>query len=208
MNLIPQVFKGIFGASQLSKANTIEAQNKRPTAEIAPSINKLTNYTYGQTLNQDIPGGEMYRNEIKGATSAGMNAASQLGSGSEAYGMLGKLVGQQDNAMGDLAKTTAQDVAGKQGAYEGALQTKAGEENRVWDWNKAQPYLQAAQMAAQLRNSGMTNIFGGLQSAGGIGAAATSPDFNAALNSGKGYGGSGGSIDAATLTKILQSLKG
>jgi len=97
LNLIPSIFQGITGASQLKKAQRIEDQNPRPEATIAPSIDKMVNYSYGQTLNQDVPGGEMYRNEIKGATAAGMNAASNLGSGSEAYGMLGQLVGKEQN---------------------------------------------------------------------------------------------------------------
>ena len=203
LNMIPSIFKGIVGIGDMRKANEIERQNPRPNAEVAPAIQKASNYAYGQTLNQDIPGGEMYRNEIKGATSAGMNAASQLGSGAEAYCMLGKLIGQQNNAMGGLAQTTAQDVAGKQGAYENSLGQLGQEQNRVWDWNKAQPYLQAAQMAAQRRGSGMQNIFSGVSGAAGAGAEMTSPDFNSAINSGRGYGGSGGGVDSASLMKIL-----
>ena len=122
--------------------------------------------------------------------------------------MLGKLIGSENNGMSELAKTTAQDVAGKQGAYEGALNTKAGEENRVWDWNKAQPYLQAAQMAAQLRGSGMQNIFGGVSGAAGAGAEMASPDFNSAINSGRGYGSQGGSGSMADVMKFMAFLNG
>jgi hypothetical protein len=78
----------------------------------------------------------MYRGEIKGATAAGMRAASELGSGAEAYGALGQMVGREQNAFSDLAKTTAQQVAGYQSDYMNTLPLKAQEENRVWDWNK------------------------------------------------------------------------
>src|ERR1035437_6374842 len=110
LNIIPSIFQAIMGGKQLNEAKKIESQNPRPTAEVAPAVNKLVNYNYGQTLNQDIPGGGIARDEIKGATAAGMNAASNLGSGSEAYGALGNLVGREQNSIGDLAKMTAQQV--------------------------------------------------------------------------------------------------
>jgi hypothetical protein len=210
LNLIPSIFQGITGASQLKKAKDIEAQNKRPVAEIAPSVNKLVNYSYGQTLNQDIPGGEMYRNEIKGATAAGMNAASELGSGSEAYGMLGQLVGREQNQFGELAKLTAQQVQGAKGEYMNALGTKANEENRVWEFNKVQPYIQAAQMAQQLRDSGLKNINSGLKNVLGSGAeyvSSMNQDFNSSLAWGKGSGGQQGT-DTEAAIKIIQGLLG
>ena len=189
LNLIPTIFQSIIGGRQMREANRIEAQNPRPTAEIAPSINKLSDYAYGQTLNQDIPGGEMYRNEIKGATSAGMTAASELGSGAEAYGMLGQMVGREQNAFGDLAKQTAQQVQGAKGDYMNSLESKAQEENRVWNWNKADPYLRAAQIAAQLRDSGTKNLFSGVSNAAGAGAEMASPDFNSSILMGGRKGG-------------------
>ena len=203
LNFIPSIFQGIVGGRQLKQAKDIEAQNPRPEATIAPSVDKLVNYSYGQTLNQDIPGGEMYRNEIKGATASGMRAASELGSGSEAYGMLGQLVGREQNAFGDLAKETAQQVQGAKGDYMQSLGVKAGEENRVWDWNKAQPYLQAAQMAAQLRDSGMKNMYSGVANVAGAGAEWASPDFNSSLLMGGRKGGTP-QPDVSEITNLLK----
>ena len=207
LNMVPSIFKGIYGITEMNKANQLERQNPRPNAEVAPAITQMINYNKGLAQAQDIPGGEMYRNEIKGATASGMNAASQLGSGSEAYGMLGKMIGQQNNAMGNLAQQTSQYVMGNQRDYANSLQSLGQEQNRIWDWNKAQPYLQAAQMAAQLRGTGMQNIFGGVSGAAGAGAEWASPDFNSAINSGRGYGsGGGGNVSNDFLTKVLASL--
>jgi hypothetical protein len=210
LNLVPSIYQGITGASQLKKANALEEQYKRPVAEIAPSVNKLTNYAYGQTLNQDIPGGEMYRNEIKGATAAGLRQASELGSGAEAYGALGEMVGREQNSFGDLAKLTAQQVQSSKGEYMNALGVKAGEENRVWDYNKAQPYQQAASMASQLRNSGTQNIFAGVKNAFGSTAELISPDFNSALLNGGSTAGAATYTpeEIAKATKILNSVRG
>jgi len=103
---------------------------------------------------------------------------------------------------------TAQQVQGNKGDYLNALGTKAQEENRVWDWNKAQPYLQAAQIAAQLRDSGTKNLYSGGANAFGSTAEAVSPDFNSSLLGGKNGTGTGGNISMEELTKILQSFKG
>jgi hypothetical protein len=167
---IPSIIQMVQGGKQEKQAQKIEDQYPRPDAGIAPSIEKYTNYAYGRTLNQDVPGGEMYRNEIKGATSAGLKAASEMGAGAEAYGAMGQMVGREQNQFGNLAKLTAQQVAGYQGDYMNALSTKAGEENRVWNWNEAQPYLQAAQIAAAMRNAGMQNQFAGVNNLAGIAA--------------------------------------
>jgi hypothetical protein len=167
---IPSIIQLVQGGKQEKQAQRIEDQYPRPDATIAPSIEKYTNYAYGRTLNQDIPGGEMYRNEIKGATSAGMKAASEMGAGAEAFGAIGQMVGQEQNQFGDLAKLTAQQVSGYQGDYMDALRLKAGEENRTWNWNSAQPYLQAAQIAAAMRDSGMQNKFAGYSNMAGIAA--------------------------------------
>ena len=45
INLVPSIFQGIIGGSQLKKAERIEEQYPRPTAEVAPSVEKLVNYS-------------------------------------------------------------------------------------------------------------------------------------------------------------------
>jgi len=111
--------------------------------------------------------------------------------------------GQQ--AQEGLAQQTAQYAAGNQRQYANSLQDLGQEQNRVWDYNKNQPYQQAGAMASQLRNSGMQNLFGGASNLFGAGAAATTPDFNSALASGGGYGGgSKGGMDMGAITKYVQ----
>ena len=208
LNAIPSIIQGVTGLSQRKKASQIEAQYPRPDATIAPSVNKLVDYSYGQTFAQDIPGGELYRDEIKGATAAGMKAASELGSGSEAFGMLGQLVGREQNSFSDLARTTAEQVAGFKGDYMSSLGVKANEENRVWNWNEAQPYLQAARTASQLRGSGTKNTFSGASDLFGSTAEAINPELNSSLLMGNGVGGAEGNFSMEEIVKAIQGLKG
>lgn len=206
LGAVPSIIQGITGSSQMDKANQLESQYKRPTAVVAPSVNKMVDYSYGQTMANDIPGGDIYRNEIKGATAAGMRQASELGSGAEAYGMLGQLVGNENKGMSDLAKTTAQQVAGFKGQYLNALGQKGQEENRIWNWNEAQPYLQAQQTAQQLRGSGTTNMFSGAKSLFGSAAEAVNPELNSSLLMGDGYGGGKSSVGLDEIFKTLQQF--
>jgi hypothetical protein len=195
--------QGIAGLFQKNKAKKLEEQYPRPTATMADSIKKLASYAYGQTFDQDIPGGELYRGEIKGATSAGIRAASELGSGSEAYGMLGRLVGGEQNALSDLAKLTAQRVAGAEQNYMNVLSGPVYEEERRVDyWNREMPYLQAAQTAQQLRQAGGMNIMSGLKNIGGVVSEAVAPDLYSSLF-GKGQA-NGSGFSRAALDKYLE----
>lgn len=208
LNIIPSIFQGIVGITQMNKAKKIERENPRPEATIAESINKLVSYAYGQTLNQDIAGGELARGEIKGATSAGMRAASELGSGAEAYGMLGQLVGREQNAFSDLARSTAEQVQNNKGAYMDTLNVKAGEENRVWNWNKAQPYMQAAQTASALRDSGMKNISSGVKNVFGASAEYMNPDITSSLLGNKGANYGKGNLTDEQIKQLQSVLDG
>ncbi len=206
ISAIPAIYQGISGAVQRNRANKIEDQNPRPDASIMESINKLVNYNYGRTLVNDIPGGDLYRDEIKGASAAGIRAASELNKGSEAYGALGKIISNEQGSFADMAKVTAQQVAGYQGNYANSLLAKANEEERMWNWNTGNKYLQAAQIAAQLRNSGTQNIFSGISNLAGVASESIAPDFHSSLN---GYGATSNNrsnITADDVAKIIQSL--
>lgn len=199
--------QGIAGASQMRKAQKLEEQYPRPTAETSDAIKRLLGYSYGRTLDQDIPGGELYRNEIKGATSAGIRAATQLGAGSEAYGMLGKLVQGEQSSIADLARLVAQQVSGARGDYMNVLSGPAyQEERRVDYWNKELPYLQAAEKAMQLRNVGAQNMMAGAKNIAGVASAAAQPDIYTALY-GKGYNTGSGQMTLQQIDDYIKKMK-
>ena len=170
MNIIPSIFQMHAGNVQMGQANALEDQYKRPTYTEPKSISDLVNYSRGLSMANDIPGGDLYRNQIQGATAAGMTAAKELGSGAEAYGALGKLVSGENSSFRSLAEKTASYVSGNQSKYMGALGQEAGYQDKAWQWNEADPYLMAAKKAAQLRDSGLKNQYAGLGNLAGTGA--------------------------------------
>ena len=164
---VPSLFQIGYGRSLMKEASELERQTVRPEAEMAPSTSSLTNYLYGKTMAQDIPGGEIARNEIKGATAAGIRAASEMWSGAEAYGALRGMVGNEQNMFAKLTQQTLNQNMDYDRMYADAMRAKADEENKMWQWNKMQPYLQSVDTVNWLRSAGMQNQFGGLQGLAG-----------------------------------------
>ena len=206
---IPSLMKGIFGMSQMNKAKQIESQNPRPTAEVAPAVNQMVGYTKGLSMAPQAPGSEISRNQIGGATAAGINAATQLGSGSEAFGAVNKMVASGQNAQAGLAQNDIQNQQSGQSQYINSLGALAGEQNRVWDYNKAQPYDQAAKTASALRTVGPQNAFSGASGVFGAAAASQAPDFNSAINATQGgdKSGKGGFTLDDVLMELIKGLK-
>lgn len=199
--------QGIWGIAQQNKARRLEEQYPRPTAEMAPAIKQLMGYAYGRTLDQDIPGGEIYRNQIAGATASGIKAASAMGRGAEAYGALDRMVQGGQKSYAQMGAQAAQQRYNAQGNYMDVLQGPAYQEQRRVDyWNKEMPYLQAAQAAQQLRESGGQNIMAGVKNIGGIATSAVAGN-NDILSSllGRGTGGSG-EVSDDVLAKIISGL--
>lgn len=160
--------QGIAGGAQLRKANKLEEQYPRPTATTSDAINRLAGYSFGRTLDQDIPGGELYRNQIRGATASGIDAATRLSSGAEAFGQLGNLVRGEQAAYGEQSKLLASLVREAQNSYMNVLSGPVyQEERRVDYWNREMPYLQAAQAARELRGAGWQNMMAGVKNVGG-----------------------------------------
>lgn len=201
--------KGIFGMSQMNKAKQIEEQNPRPTATVAPAVNQMVGYTKGLSMAPQAPGSEISRNQIGGATSAGINAATQLGSGSEAYGAVNKMVSSGQNAQAGLAQNDIQNQQSGQGQHINSLAALGQEQNRVWNYNQGDKYAQAAQTASALNTAGPQNAFSGASGMFGAASASQAPDFNSAINAinGGGSKGYGGDKSGVNLDEVMAAIK-
>lgn len=190
------------GLFQQAKARKLAAQYPRPVATTSQSIKDLTNYAYARTMDQDVPGGELYRNEIKGATASGIKAASELGSGSEAYGMLGQLVSREQNAFSSLDKMSSERKSAAESAYMSVLAGPANtEDQRVNYWNNEMPYLQAQQAASALSNSGGMNLMSGSKSMAGV-----ATELGTSLLNKKNNSNSNVSMTQEQLNELISSI--
>jgi len=151
-----------FGAVQKIQARNLEKKNKLPFATVNANIAK--NAAIANNMANVGIASQQYNNartQQDQNLANVLNVASRSGKNIPLAGILR----QSDLASQNL---NAQDQAARLGNQKFAIQQNgvlANEEQRVWNWNFAQPYLRTAQQVASLRNAGNQNIFGGLSSA-------------------------------------------
>lgn len=170
LGIIPSIIQAIQSKKMMKQADELESQYTRPGYEMAPSVTGMVDYAKGLTHRGDMPGGQMFRNQLGEATAAGITAMKEMGTGAEAYGGISQLVrGEQEGLRGqqmDLANLIQQS----QGQYLDTLGVQAGEERAKWEWEEADPYIMAAGKAAELRKSGTEGRMDAFSDMAGVGA--------------------------------------
>lgn len=170
-----------FGAFQTGKANRLERENTLPLATVNSNI--LSNVALAQNMANIGLSEQQYNNALMQQDqnlSAAVRASGRSGRNTNTANLL-----RQANAA--TLNLNAQDAQARQQNQRALMQQRgilANEEQRVWNWNKAQPYLRMSQRIASLRNAGNQNIAGGIGTLTGIG-------MNVAANG--GFGGSSSS---------------
>lgn len=156
-----------FGIGQKIQARNLEKRNKLPIATVNANIAK--NAAIANNMANVGIAGQQYanaRNQQDQNLANVLNVASRTGRNIPLAGIIRQadLSTANLNARDEAARMDNQRLAFQQNA------NLANEENRVWNWNFAQPYLRTAQQVASLRNAGNQNIFGGLSSITQMGA--------------------------------------
>lgn len=159
IGLASSLIGGIFGGSQLRKANRLERNNVLPIAQVNSNI--LQNQAMARQMSQIGLASQQYNNALQqqqSNLSNVLNVSSRSGQNIPVAGLLR----QANQATQNLNIQDAQARQQNQRLLMQQNQAVAQEEQRVWNWNKAQPYLRTAQQVASLRNAGTQNIFGAL----------------------------------------------
>lgn len=156
----------IFGIGQSIRARAIEKSNIRPFATVNANIAQnaaiannmaqvgLPNQQYNQALQQQ----NQNLSSVLGTIGRNGRSANIAGILRQA-----NLATQNLNVQDAVTRRQNQQIAMAQN------QDLAQEQQRVWNWNFANPYLQRLQQVNQLRNAGTQNIFGGLGTIASIG---------------------------------------
>lgn len=192
---IPSVIKGVGGALQWAKGRKIEKQNPFPSdlqRTVPESVKKATGVMEGMTRAQDLPGGDIYRNQIWKGVSQGMGALREAGPGAVLSGVQGLVGGAQDQFAGMQAGLMEQIERAKVG-YTGALGAQGGYEADAEDFKNQlalRQYEQAAASSSAMKGAGISNLFNAASDIGGVGASAymskKHPDMMWNLNMGGG----------------------
>ena len=150
---------GIFGVFQNSKANRLERQNVQPLTAVDPNLVK--NVGQAELMAQQGMTSQAYNNatnQLNSGLTAGLRQAGRMGGTASIASVL------RANQAG-FNNLTAQNAQLQQQNQRVAMQSRsalAQDNQRVFNWNKAQPYLAMQQRIASLRSAGNQNIFGGI----------------------------------------------
>lgn len=149
----------VVGLLQRRKAARLERRNPLPLTSADPNI--VNNVGLAEQMAQTGLSDRVYNNALTNLNtglSAGTRAIGRMGGTSSVASTLRAF----NQGVNNLA---AQDQAAQQSNQRLLMQQRgalAAENQRVFNWNKAQPYLAMQQRIASLRNAGNQNIFGGL----------------------------------------------
>ena len=155
-----------FGISQNLKANRLEKNNVLPVTKVNSNI--LSNALQARQMAQIGLSSAQYNNQVQmqqNNLSNVLASASRSGSNIPVAGLL-RQANQSNMNLNALDAQTRQQNQRISYQQNSAL---ANEEQRVFNWNKAQPYLRTAQQVASMRNAGTQNIFGGLGTIANLG---------------------------------------
>jgi len=150
------------GQQMIDQAQNLSATYQRPDMQTPEAIQQMADLAQGR-MYQQMPGMTQYQNQSNQATAAALNSLSSLGSGSEAYGAVANLYANQMNQNRNLAGQQAQYQNAAASDYMNVLNSLGNWQQQAWQWNEADPYIQAQQKAAQLEMLGRQGQWEGLK---------------------------------------------
>lgn len=167
------------GISQKIKANRLEKNNIRPIDKV--NNNFLQNTAQAEQMARGGLASRVYNNAM-GGLDTGLTAGLRQIGRSGGVGSIASTLRAYGAGVNNL---NAQDQAAQLQNQRLLMQQRGmlgQEQQRVFQFNKVNPFMERAQQVASLRNAGNQNIFGGIQALGNVagafaggGAAATNP---------------------------------
>lgn len=160
--LLPTLFQGGLSLIQMIKGLTMQAN--RPTYNIPQEVNdKLAQQQVN--LNARSAGAGRAEANIFSNQATTLQNAQQAGGGASNQLLAGALAQAQSNrGLENLSASEREDYQRRLGNLGQAQSEMAGYRDRAFDYNKAQPYENAAATKSALIQGGLTNAFGALQS--------------------------------------------
>jgi hypothetical protein len=149
------------GKDLRAEAAALSAQYERPEFNTPEAINLMMQGIQGRQY-QNMPGYNIAQGQLGQSTAQGATAIGEMGAGAESIGAMANLYSNQMGAQSNLAMQNAQYRDKGQMEYLGALEGQAEWQQKEWEWNEADPYIQAQQKAAQLDMMGRQMEWGGV----------------------------------------------
>lgn len=150
------------GQGMMDEAQALSAAYKRPEFQTPQAIKMMMEMSQGRMF-QNMPGMTQMQNQIDKATGGAVRSMQDMGTGSEAFGAIADVWGNNMNQQSNLGIQNAGFKDQAQLGYMNDLNTEGEWQQRGWEWNEADPYLQAQQKAAMLETAGRQGQWEGLK---------------------------------------------
>ncbi len=186
--MVPAAYQFISGLKQTRQAGRMNPM--RPTMGLADSTRQAAGIAQNMANGSMAGYGQAVAN-VRQNTASTVRAAQETGSANNALAVVAAAGATEANALGSLDTQNARFKQTGQQFLAGQLNRQAGEEQRVWDWNNRQKYLEQAGAKSALTQAGAqntNNALGGMASALGTGARAFMAGNGGAGGFGRGAG--------------------
>ena len=169
-SMVPAAYQFIAGLKQTRQAGRMNPV--RPTAALNASTTAATGIAQN-LANAGMAGYGQAIGNVRQNTASTVRAAQESGSANNALAVIAAAGANENQAVGNLDVQNAKFRQSGQQFLAGQLNRQAGEEQRVWDWNTRQKYLEQAATKSALTQAGAqntNNALGGLAAAIVMGA--------------------------------------
>lgn len=165
----PQIIQGIGGLLGIGKGNRRAKNNNFPVEQVNPLLQK--NVAIAENMARTGLPQEQYNNQLNNISRNQAGALMSFGRRAGNTGSLASIVRAGNDATNNLVSQDARARMNNERFAFGQRAQLAGEQNRVWDWNNRQRYIQNANSNAQQIGAGKQNVmnaFTGLSQLGQI----------------------------------------
>ncbi len=152
------IIKGVTGAIQNGKANSIDANNPFPTKSVDPAYQQ--NVRQAEQMAQTGIPQQQYNNQLQGIDRNQAGGLASLTRTGNNAGGIASIVRTGNDATGNL---NAQDAMARNRNLMQLLQERrqlAGQRDKAWDWNYQQKYLGNLAKSNALRGASNYNVNG------------------------------------------------
>jgi len=180
------------GQQMIGEAQSLSAAYERPELRTPAAYKMMMELAQGRQF-QNMPGLTTMQNQIDKAVAGGVTAMERAGTGAEVFGGISDLFASQMEQQAGLGVKNAQYRDQAQLDFMSKMEGLGDWQHMAWQWNKADPYLNAQEKAAQLEMMGRMGQWEGLKNKMGSWA--------------ETYQGMGGALDD-TMAQVAAALGG
>jgi len=163
---------GIYGIVQKAQADKLRKQFDQPMYAIPQGMQEAYGLAQSRAFDTSLPGQSLIEAGIDRGQAAANRAIMESGlSGAERLAAINAGAGNRMDANTQLAMQMAQQQQQNLANYQNTLGQLAGYQEKQWQLNKQQPWIDAMEAANRLSEAGSQNIMTGLKDLSGIGVA-------------------------------------